>query len=117
MARLHESADRPLRAIRQYRLLVEANPLDAAAREALVQLYLRNGDRQAATEQLAELRKMAAAVGQAAGEMAIAQRDLEAVVQRHLTAEQRYDLEQMRQVYEARYGDPLDRVSSLKLLD
>ncbi|MCH7813928.1 MAG: tetratricopeptide repeat protein, partial [Planctomycetes bacterium] len=60
LARLHESANRPLRAIRQYRLLVETNPLDAAAREALVQLYFRNNDRQAATEQLAELRKMAA---------------------------------------------------------
>ncbi|MCP4250608.1 MAG: tetratricopeptide repeat protein [bacterium] len=61
LAKLHESANQPLQAIRQYRLLVDTNPLDAAAREALVQLYFRNNDRQAAAEQLAELRKMAAA--------------------------------------------------------
>jgi len=60
LARLYERTGRPLRAIRQYENLLDIEPLDEASREALLNLYRDNGDREAARAQLDELRKTAA---------------------------------------------------------
>ena len=60
LAELFERTEQPLRARRQYELILEENPLDHQAREALAMLYLQSGDREAAHAQVARLERLAA---------------------------------------------------------
>lgn len=60
LAELFERTDQPLRARRQYELILEENPLDHQAREALAMAYLESGDREAAQAQVARLERLAA---------------------------------------------------------
>jgi len=60
LAELFERTEQPLRARRQYELILEENPLDHQAREALAMLYLQSGDREAAQAQVARLERLAA---------------------------------------------------------
>ncbi|MBN1512773.1 MAG: tetratricopeptide repeat protein [Phycisphaerae bacterium] len=60
LAEFFERTEQPLRARRQYELILEENALDHQAREALAMLYLQSGDREAAQAQVARLERLAA---------------------------------------------------------
>jgi len=62
LAELFERADNALLARRYYEQALKENPLDVRSRESLAMLYLGAGERTAAEQQIAELRKMAAPV-------------------------------------------------------
>ncbi len=60
LAELHQRQGDALRAIQQYRAAVEVSPVDAESREQLCHLYTQSGDREAASAQIAELRRISA---------------------------------------------------------